>query len=403
MMPLSNIRVIDAASIMAGPLIATHLGDFGADVIKIEHPQKGDNSRSLSLKKDGVPLMWKWLSRNKRTMSLNLKESFDQEIFLELVKTADILIENFRPGTLEKWGLDYDMLSKLNPGLILIRVTGYGQTGPYSNRPGFGTIAEAMSGLAHMTGFPDGPPVLPTFGLADSITSLNGVFAAMIALYNRDINNGKGQVIDLSIVDSMFAILGSQATDYDALGKIHERTGNRVPFSAPRNLYKTRDNKYVCLSGSAQSITERIFRIIGREDMINDPKFAKNDDRLKNVDELDEIIGDWMIQRDQADIIAIFAEEEAALGPIYDISDIFKDPHFIERELIVRVPDEELGSVKMQNIVPRLSETPGRIRFPGKTQGADNESILHELGFSDEQINRFLKSRNLEIGIKPPR
>ena len=392
-MPLSNIRVVDAATIMAGPLIATNLGDFGADVIKIEHPKKRDNARAISLKKDDVPLMWKWLARNKRTIDLDFKDQEDKEIFLNLIKTTDILIENFRPGTLEKWGLGYDVLSEINPKLILIRVTGYGQTGPYSKRPGFGTIAEAMSGYAHMTGYPDGPPTLPPFGLADSITGLNGTYAALIALFEREFKSGKGQVIDLSILESMFALLGSQASDYHILGKIPQRVGNRAPFTAPRNLYKTKDNKYVCISGSAQSIAERIFKIIGREDLIDHPKFRNNDVRVKNADELDEIIGAWMIQHEQQEIIAKFANEEAALGPVYDISDIFKDPHFIDREMVIEVEDPQLEKIKMQNIVPRFSRTPGKIRSTGKEPGVDNQEILAELGYSEEQIASFLQKR----------
>jgi crotonobetainyl-CoA:carnitine CoA-transferase CaiB-like acyl-CoA transferase len=384
-MPLSKIRVLDIATILAGPLIATNLSDFGAEVIKIEHPLKGDSTRSLSLKKEDVPLMWKWLSRNKNTMTLDLKSEFGKEVFLKLVAKSDVVIENFRPGTLEKWGLGYEVLSEVNSGIILARVTGYGQYGPYSRRPGFGTIAEAMSGFAYITGFPDGPPTLPPFGLADSITALNGTYAVMVALYHRDTNNGKGQIIDLSIVESMFSVLGSQSTDYEALGVIPERVGNRVPFSAPRNLYQTRDNQYVCISGSAQSITERIFRIIGREDLINDERFRTNDSRLKNVDELDRIIGEWIKQYDRDDIIAKFSDEDAAIGPIYNIKDIFEDPHFKERNMIIDVVDKELGIVKMQNIVPRLSETPGSIRFAGKKFGEDNKKILKELGFSDKK------------------
>ncbi|MEN1967961.1 CoA transferase [Lentibacillus sp. N15] len=393
-MILSNIKVIDASTIMAAPLIATNLGDFGADVIKIEHPQKGDSSRSLSMKKNGIPLMWKWLSRNKRPISLNLKGGFDQEVFIKLVKESDILIENFRPGTLEKWGIGSKKLREINPNLIMVRVTAYGQYGPYANRPGFGTVAEAMSGFAQMTGFPDGPPTLPPFGLGDTIASLNGTYAVMMALYDRDVNKNGGQVIDISIIESMFAALGSQTTDYDAIGKIPKRVGNRVPFSAPRNLYKTRDNKYVCISGSAQTITNRIFKAIGREDLITDPRFVTNDVRLKNVDALDNIIGSWIIERDRDDVIDIFKKEQAAIGPIYDISDIFTDPHFIEREMIKEIEDPELTTVKMQNIVPRLSNNPGKIHFAGKEMGECNEEILKELGYSSEVIKKFIRSRD---------
>ncbi len=398
-MPLSNLRVIDAATLIAGPLIATRLGDFGADVIKIEHPHKEDGARSISLKKDGVPLMWKWLSRNKRTITLNLKDRIDQEVFLDLIKTSDVLIENFRPGTMEKWGLGYEKLSEINPRLIMVRVTGYGQTGPYANRPGFGTIAEAMSGFADMTGFPDSPPTLPPFALADTVASLQGTYAVMMALYHRDVHSGKGQCIDISIRDSMFDFLGSQATDYDALRYIPKRMGNRTPNSAPRNLYETKDGKYVCLSGSAQTITERIFKIIGRDDMITDPKFATNDARLKNVDELDRIIGDWIKKHTRDEVIDIFSKEEAAIGPVYNIEDIFNDPHFRARQTIVEIEDPELKTVKMQNIVPRLSETPGKIKFSGRKKGAFNREVLSELGYSEEKVKQILNNQQGKGGF----
>lgn len=390
-MPLSKLRVIDAATLIAGPLIATHLGDFGADVIKIEHPKKEDGARSISLKKEGTPLMWKWLSRNKRTMSLNLKDELDQDVFLDLVKNSDVLIENFRPGTMEKWGLSYEKLSEINPGLIMVRVTGYGQTGPYSDRAGFGTIAEAMSGFADMTGFPDAPPTLPPFGLADTVTSLNGTYAVMMALYHRDVNKGKGQYIDLSIVEAMFDFLGSQATDYDAIGFVPERMGNRTPNSAPRNLYETKDHKFVCISGSAQSIAERVFKIIGHKELINDPRFATNDARIRNVEELDQLIGKWISERNRDEVVAKFSEEEAAIGPVYDIKDIFNDPHFKEREMIIELDDPDLTTIKMQNIVPRLSETPGKVKFTGRKRGENNQEILKELGYSEERIKNFLE------------
>ncbi len=392
-MPLSKLRVIDAATLIAGPLIATRLGDFGADVIKIEHPDKEDGARSISLKKEEIPLMWKWLSRNKRTMTLNLKAKLDQDVFLDLVKQSDVLIENFRPGTMEKWGLSYDKLSEVNPGLIMVRVTGYGQTGPYSDRAGFGTIAEAMSGFADMTGFPDGPPTLPPFGLADTVTSLNGTYAVLMALYHRDVNKGKGQCIDLSIVEAMFDFLGSQATDYDAIGFVPKRMGNRTPNSAPRNLYETKDHKFVCISGSAQSITERIFKIIGREDLITDPRFATNDARIQNVDELDQLIGKWIGERNRDEVVARFSAEEAALGPVYNIEDIFNDPHFNARGMIIELHDPDLTTIKMQNIVPRLSETPGKIKFSGRKRGENNKEILMELGYSENEIKTILKNR----------
>lgn len=383
--PLQGIRVLDAATLFAAPTIGMVMGDFGADVIKIEHP-RGDPVRGHGHAKNGVGLWWKILSRNKRNITLNLSKPEGQELFLELVKTADVFIENFRPGTLERWNLAPDYLLEINPRLIIVRVTGFGQFGPYAHRAGFGTLAESMSGFAHITGQPDGPPTLPPFGLADGITGLAGIGAVMFALYHRDVHGGKGQVIDLALIEPILTVLGSQPTVYDQLGVIQHRTGNRSYNNAPRNTYKTRDGKWVAISTSANSIAERVMRLVGHPEYIDEPWFKSGAERAQHADELDAAVSEWIAQRDQAEVIRSFEEAEAAVAPIYDVSDIMKDPQFQALNSIISIPDEDLGQVKMQNVLFRMSETPGTIRWGGRHLGQDNVEIYSELGISPEDL-----------------
>ena len=388
--PLAGIRVIDAASIFAGPLIASLMGDFGADVIKIEHPT-GDALRKTGYLKDGAPLWWKVVSRNKRCITLDLKKG--QEIFKRLVAEADVLIENFRPGTLEKWGLGWDVLSALNPRLVMVRVTGFGQTGPYKDRPGFGTLAEAISGFAHVTGMPDGPPTLPPFGLADGIAAHYGTFATMFALYERDAagkGSGKGQFIDLSIYEPIFALLGYQPTVFDQLGIVQNRTGNRSVSNAPRNAYKTRDERWVALSAAAPAIRDRVLTLTGGAEFAADPRFATAAGRLAHNDEIDATVGGWIARHDLSEVIATFERVEAAIAPVYDIEQIFADPQYQARGDIVEVPDDELGKVRMQAVFPFMSRTPGSIRHAGPRLGAHNEEVLSgELGLSRDAIDQL--------------
>jgi formyl-CoA transferase len=387
-MPLEGLKVVDCATLFAGPVFATILGDFGADVIKVEHP-KGDSLRGLGWERDDVSLWWSVVSRNKRCVSLILSHPRGAELFKKLVKDADVLIENFRPGTLEKWGLGPDVLLELNPGLVMVRTTAFGQYGPYSSLPGFGTLAEAMSGFAHINGWPDGPPTLPPFALGDGVAAFTGAYATMIALWSR-VKTGKGQVIDLSIVEPLFSMLGPQATVYDQLGVIQGRTGNRAPFTAPRNAYRTKDGKWLALSGSAQSIAERVARVIGREEWIEQEWYASHAGRLANVVELDEAIGEWIGERDASDVMEVFAEQEGAIAPIYSIADVFNDPQFIAREAIVKVKHPQLGEVAMANVVPKLMGTPGGIRFAGQVEiGQDNLDIYTQLGLSEEEIHEL--------------
>jgi crotonobetainyl-CoA:carnitine CoA-transferase CaiB-like acyl-CoA transferase len=383
--PLAGLRVLDAATLFAGPLVATFLGDYGADVIKIEHP-KGDPIRNHGYAKDGVPLWWKMVGRNKRTITLNFSRPEGQELMCDLVKTADVLIENFRPGTLERWGLGPDRLMAVNPRLVLLRTTGFGQFGPYAGRPGFGTLAESMSGFAHITGEPDGPPTLPPFGLADGIAGLAGTIATVFALYHRDARGGSGQVIDLAIIEPILTILGPQPTVYDQLGIVQTRSGNRSINNAPRNTYRTRDGEWVAVSTSAQSIAERVMRLVGHPEFIEEPWFRSGAERAKHADELDAAVGGWIGEHDFTEVVRAFEEAEAAVAPIYDVTDILRDPQYQALQSIIELPDEELGHVKMQNVLFRMLGTPGRVRWPGHRIGQDNNAVYAEIGVGPERL-----------------
>jgi formyl-CoA transferase len=385
--PLDGITVVDAATLFAGPLAATVLGDFGAEVIKVEHP-KGDPSRSHGYAKDGVGLWWKMLGRNKRCVTLSLSKPEGAELFTKLAREADVVIESFRPGTLERWDLSYEQLSEENPGLVLARVTGFGQFGPYSSRPGFGTIAESMSGFAHVTGQPDGPPTLPPFGLADGIAALATACAILMALRARDAT-GKGQVVDLAIIEPIFTVLGPQPIAYDQLGMVQERTGNRSNNNAPRNTYQTKDGKWVAISTSAQNIAERVMRLVGRPEFIDEPWFQKGSERAKHADELDEAVGSWISERTTDEVVEAFEEANAAITPIYNIADIMQDPQYQALDSIITVDDPELGPIRMQNVLFRLSETPGEVKWSGPRLGEHNEEVYGELGVDKERLDEL--------------
>lgn len=391
--PLSGLRVVDAANLLAGPLLATHLADFGADVIKVEHPQ-GDALRHTGYRKNDVPLWWKVGGRNKRSITLNIKQAPD--LFKALVAEADVLVESFRPGTLEGWGLGWDELSTINPRLIMVRVSGFGQDGPYRDRPGFGTLAEAMSGFAHITGTPDGPPTLPPFGLADGVSAQVGVSATMFALYERDAKGGeKGQFIDLALHEPLFGLLGYQPTLYDQLGIVQGRTGNRSQNNAPRNTYRTGDGHWVALSASTPAVAARVLTLTGGEAFASDPRFATAGGRVAAVEEIDAVVGRWIGERPLADVLRIFAECEGAIAPVYDISQIFEDPQFAARDDIIIVEDEELGPIRMQNVCPRLSRTPGRVRHAGPAKGSHNHKIYRAMGLQDAEITSLAEQEIL--------
>jgi crotonobetainyl-CoA:carnitine CoA-transferase CaiB-like acyl-CoA transferase len=376
--PLAGLRVLDVSTVYAAPITAMLLGDFGADVIKVEHPN-GDPARTHGWNRDGHGLWWKVIARNKRTVTLNLGTAQGQELLRRLVLDADVLVENFRPGVMEKWGLGPDRLLDVNPALVILRVTGFGQSGPYAQRRAFGTLAEAMSGFAHQTGQEDGPPTLPPFGLADGVAGITGAFAVLTALYHRDTRGGAGQVIDLSLLEPLLGILGPGPSAYDQLGVVPGRHGNRSPNNAPRNAYLTRDGRWVAISASATSVAERVMRLVGRADLVHEPWFASAGERARRADLLDAPVAAWIGERDLDEVLAAFDDAGAALAPIYDVTQLMRDPHVVDRGTITTVPDEDLGAVKMQNLMVRLLDTPGRIRFPGRRLGQDNEQIYGEL------------------------
>jgi crotonobetainyl-CoA:carnitine CoA-transferase CaiB-like acyl-CoA transferase len=386
--PLSGIRVLDVSTVYAAPITAMLLGDFGADVIKIEHP-RGDPARTHGWNREGHGLWWKVIARNKRTMTLNFSKPQGQEILRRLVADADVLVENFRPGVMEKWNLGPDQLLEVNPRLVMLRVTGFGQSGPYSQRRAFGTLAEAMSGFAHQTGQEDGPPTLPPFGLADGVAGITGALAVMTALYHRDARGGRGQVIDLSLLEPLLGILGPGPTVFDQLGIIAGRHGNRSPNNAPRNAYVTRDGRWVAISASATSVAERVMRLVGRPDIVEKPWFSSAGERSRRSELLDSAVSKWIAARDLDEVVKAFEEAGAALAPIYDVEQLLSDPHVVYRDAITAVEDEDLGTLRMQNLMFRLAATPGQIRFPGRRLGQDNERLYRELGIDADQLAKL--------------
>jgi crotonobetainyl-CoA:carnitine CoA-transferase CaiB-like acyl-CoA transferase len=383
------VRVLDLGTVYAAPITAMLLGDYGADVLKIEHP-RGDPARTHGPSKDGHGLWWKVISRNKQTATLVLSRPEGQEILEQLVADADVLIENFRPGVMEKWGLGPDRLLEVNPDLVMLRVTGFGQTGPYAQRRAFGTLAEAMSGLAHQTGQPDGPPTLPPFGLADGVAAISGAYAAMLALYHRDVNGAGGQVIDLSLLAPLLSILGPGPSAYDQLSVVAGRHGNRSANNAPRNAYQTRDGRWVAISASATSIAERVMVLVGRPDIAEQEWFSSARERVRRADELDEPVGAWIGARDFDEVMATFEQAGAAIAPIYDMEQVVNDPHVRATQMITTVDDEDIGPLRMQNLPFRLMGSPGAVRFAGRKLGQDNEHVYAErLGLDRERLEQL--------------
>lgn len=386
--PLDGVRVLDVSTLFAGPLAATFLGDFGADVIKIEHPTKPDAARGHGPAKDGVNLWWKTLGRNKRTMTLNLGAPEGAQLLLRLAAEADVLIENFRPGTLERWGVGPQELHRANPKLVIARVTAFGQTGPYSGRPGFGSLAEAMSGFAGLTGEPDGPPTLPPFGLADGIAALATSYALMVALRSAE-STGVGQVVDMAIIEPILMLLGGQITAYDQLGTVQKRMGNRSVNNAPRNVYRTGDEGWVAVSTSSQSIAERVMRLVGRGDLVDEPWFSSGHTRAQHADVLDDAVASWISQRSTAEVLEAFESAQAAVAPVYDVRGVLNDPQYQAIGTVRTIDDDQLGPIKMQNVLFRLSETPGDIRWTGRTHGHDTDDLLAELGITIDEAERL--------------
>jgi crotonobetainyl-CoA:carnitine CoA-transferase CaiB-like acyl-CoA transferase len=386
-MPLAGTKIVDISNFLAAPLASMFLADFGAEVIKVERPGLGDEVRRWGEVKDGVGLYYKAVNRGKKSVTADLRTPFGVEVVKRLVARADILVENYRVGTLEKWGLGPDVLMAINPGLIVVRVTGFGQTGPNSKRPGFGTIAEAYAGYVHISGEPDRPPLLPGFGLGDATTGLMAAYLASVALHEKR-RSGRGQVIDLALYETLLTLLGPQVVNYDQLGIIQERAGSRLPFTAPRNIYRTRDGKFISVGGSAQSIFERLCTALEIPELPRDPRFAGNRDRLKNVDALDEALQQAISRFDRDELMRRFVELEAAISPVNNVEDVINDEHVVARENIVAIEDQELGGpLRMQNVVGKLSRTPGAIRHTGPRLGEHNREVLVDLlGFSEAEL-----------------
>lgn len=380
--PLNGIKVLDLSRLVAGNMLSLQLADFGADVTKVE-PLEGDSLRAWL--DGGEPLFWKTYSRNKRSIVLNLRRDKAREALWRLIANADVFVENYRPGTLEKMGFGPGLLLARNSRLIVVRLSGYGQSGPYAGLPGFGTLVEAMSGLAARSGFPDREPLLPPLALADMIAGLSGAFAAVTALFSRE-HGAQGQVIDLSLLEPLVSILGPEAAIYRRTGQVRQRSGNGISISAPRNIYRCADGKYAALSGSTAATARRIFETIGRPDMAADPRFGSNAARVKNRAVIDEIIGSWFAARNRSSAIAEMQAAGVTAGPVYDVADGLADPHFRAREVFVEVEDPELGSIPMPNIVPRLSATPGVWRRPAPALGEHTNEVLAGAGFSAEEI-----------------
>jgi formyl-CoA transferase len=385
---LQGVRVLDLSRLFAGNLLTQFLGDFGAEVIKVE-PPGGDTLRAWQTK--GISTHWKIYARNKKSLCLDLHKPEAREIIFRLLPSAAIFVESFRPGVLEAIGFSPEMLLNINKKLIIVRISGWGQDGPYSKRPGFGSLIEGMSGFAAINGFADREPVLPPMYLADGVAGLYGAAAVLVALREAE-THGRGQVIDLPLLDPLFAILGPQAAHYRLTGEVKPRTGSRSTNSAPRNAYRCKDGRYVALSASTQKMAARTFAAIGRPELIDDPRYRSNAERVKHAAELDALIGAFVAARTQAENVAFFEQAEVTIGPIYDAAQILEDPHFAERELLADYPDEEMGAFPMHHVVPRLLGTPGAIRSPAPRLGQHNRELLSEIGFEGTKYEQLMKS-----------
>jgi len=397
--PLKGVRVLDLSRLMAGNTLTQLLGDFGADVVKVEPPD-GDTLRGWTTQ--DVETSWKLYSRNKRSLCLDLRNDAARDVLLRLVEDAQVFVESFRTGTLEAMGLGPDVLLQRNPRLVIVRISGWGQTGPYHRRPGFGTLVEGISGFASFNGFPDREPVLPPTYMADTYAGLYGASGVLIALREVEVNGGRGQVIDVPLLDPVFTVLGPQAANYRLTGKVKPRTGSRSTNSGPRNVYRAADGRYVALSASTQKMAARLFDSIGRPELVEDPRYSTNAQRVKHAEDLDRIIGGFVAQRSQAENVAFFEAAEVTVGPIYDISQVLEDPHFVDREVLADYPDADMGHFPMHHVVPRLSGTPGSIRAPAPRLGEDNRDILREAGFSTEECEALQSAGVLRGSARAP-
>ena len=397
--PLDGVRVLDLSRLVAGNTLTGLLADFGAEVVKVE-PAAGDTLRAWRTK--DVQTNWKLYARNKKSVALELRKPEARELLLKLVEKAHVFIESFRPDTLEKMGLAPEALLARNPRLVIVRISGWGQTGPYRRRPGFGTLVEGISGFASFNGFADREPVLPPMYMADSYAGLYGAAGVLVALREVEVNAGKGQVVDLPLLDPLFHVLGPQAANYRLTGKVKPRTGSRSTNSGPRNAYRTKDGRFVALSASTQKMAERTFTAMGRADLIDNPRYRTNALRVKNAGELDAIIGAFIAERSQADNVAFFEKAEVTIGPIYDITQILEDPHFIDREVVADYPDPDMQAFPMHHVVPRLEGTPGSIRTLAPALGEHNRELLREAGIDDTKYAQLLKGGVVYEGEAAP-
>lgn len=382
--PLEGVRVLDLTRLVAGNMLTLQMADFGAEVVKIEDPKKGDPLRWW--RDNGVETHWKAYARNKKSAALDLRSDAGKEALKRLLPTAQVFCENMRPGRLEEMGLSPETLLEINPKLVVVRISGFGQTGPYRQRPGFGSLVEAMSGFAHRNGFADREPVLPPLALADMIAGLYGAYAVMVALREVELKGGKGQVVDLSLLEPVLSTLGPEAMVLKVTGEVKQRLGSGSNTSSPRNVYKTRDGGWVALSASIQTMAERVFRVIGRADMVDDPRYRTNADRVAHREEVDAIVGGWIAERDRDEVLRIFVENDVTGAPIYDPRDMIEDEHFIEREVLVDLPDDDLGTAPMHNVIPRLSRTPGGFRLPAPRLGQHTAEVLASAGYDQAAI-----------------
>ena len=391
MLPLENIRILDLSRLAAGNMVSHMFADFGADVIKVEKPGKGDDLRNWQV--NDVAHWWAVYSRNKRSIALNLKEEEGLKLLKELVKSADVFIENFVPGTLEKWGVGPDKLLELNKNLIILRISGWGQTGIYKDAPGFGSLVEGMSGFASMTGEENQKPLLPPLALADMVAGLTGFGAILMAVIASKKNQIRGQVIDLSLFEPLFSILGPWAASYKISGKIPPRIGNRSNVAAPRGIYKTKDNKFVSLSASMQSMWEKLAITIGAQELINDPKFLTNSDRLSNQDDLDDVISNFIKKFDRDPLLKLFSEEGITVGPVLDISEIIEHPYVLDRKILIEHYNNNYGNILMHQAFPRLSKTPGKVKSSAPSIGENTNDILKEIGLTKSQIEKLRENK----------
>ncbi|MEJ2887861.1 CaiB/BaiF CoA transferase family protein [Actinomycetospora aeridis] len=384
-LPLDGLKVLDMASLAAGPLAATYLGEFGADVVKLEPPGVGDAIRGWGAQRDGVGVMWKSVSRNKRSVTVDLRVPDGQDLARRLAASCDVVVANTRPATLRRWGLDHERLRAGNERLVMLHVTGFGLEGPKAEFPGFGTVGEAMSGFAHLTGEADGPPTLPAFMLADGVASLTAAYAVMMALYERDARGGTGhgRLVDVNLVDPLARLIEQSLLTWDATGTVPTRKGNRWDISAPRNTYRTADDRWIAMSGSAPTVALRVFRAIGRADLAEDPDFADPQRRLARAGEVDAVVADWVARHSLDEAMAVFEAAEIAAGPVYTVADLVADEQMVAREVFRRVDDAELGSLLVQGPVPRMPGLAPRVDHLGPPLGAHTDEVLAEIGIDD--------------------